>query len=46
MLLRTNVWCNNISSMFDCQVPGLKVNVTVAMFRKNFVMALESIFID
>ena len=31
--------------MFDIQGPGLKVKVTVAIFRKNFVYALVPRFI-
>ena len=35
MLLHTNVGCDNILSKFDVQGPGLKVKVTVAIFRKT-----------
>ena len=39
----TNV---SVLSKFDFQGPGLKVTVTVAIFRKNFVITLAPIFID
>ena len=41
----TNVGYDNISSKFDFQCPGLKVKVTVAIFRKNFVITLAPTFI-
>ena len=34
--LHTNVGYDNISSKFTFQGPGLKVKVTVAIFRKTF----------
>ena len=42
--LHTNVGYDNISS--KGQGPGRKVKVTVAIFRKNFVIALAPTFID
>ena len=41
-----NVWYDNISSKFNFQVVGLKVKVTLAIFRKNFVIALAPAFIS
>ena len=41
----TNVGYDNISSKFDFQSPGLKMKVTVAIFR-NTVIALAPTFID
>ena len=35
MLLQTYIWYTNISSKFDFQSPGLKVKVTVAIFRNT-----------
>ena len=35
MVFHTNVGCDNISSKFDFQGPGLKFKVTVAIFRKK-----------
>ena len=37
---------DNILDKFNIQGPGLKVKVTVAIFRKNFVIALAPTFID
>ena len=37
---------DNLSSKFNFQGPRLKVKVTVAIFRKNFVIALAPTFID
>ena len=39
-------WIDNILSKFDFQGPGLKVKVTMAIFRKNFVIALVPTFIN
>ena len=36
----------NILSKFNFHVAGLKVKVTVAIFRKNFVIALAPAFIN
>ena len=38
--------CYNISSNFDSQGAVSKVKVTVAIFRKNFVIAVAPSFID
>ena len=37
---------DNILDKFNFQGPGLKVKVTLAIFRKNFVIALAPTFID
>ena len=46
----TNVGYDNISSKFNFQVAELKVNVTVAIFRKkkqkHFVITLAPAFIN
>ena len=44
--LHTIVGYYNILSKFNFQVAGLKVKVTVAFFRKNFVIAIACVFIS
>ena len=39
-------WYDNIPSKFDFQGLGLKVKVTVAIFKTNLVIALAPTFID
>ena len=48
MLLHTIVGYNNILSKFDFQGPGfmVKVKVSVAIFRKNLVIALVPTFVN
>ena len=36
--ITSHKYYDNISSKFDVQGPGLKVKVTVAIFRKTFVI--------
>ena len=46
MLLHINVGYDNILSKIDFQGPGLKVKVTVAIFRKKKIIALVPTFIN
>ena len=46
MDFNTSVGYDNISSKLNFQGPGLKVKVSVAIFRKNFIIALAPAFID
>ena len=46
MLVHTDIGYDDLSSKFDFQGPELKVKITVAIFRKNFVIALVPTFIN
>ena len=41
-----SVWYDNILSKLDFQGPGLKVKISVAIFRKKFVITVVTAFID